>query len=112
MIKIDFSQQEVDALRFERFHNPSVRIQQKMEALFLKSKGLPHHEICRICEISKTTLITYLREYKRGGVEGLKNNTKYLGKTKQTSRNGQTEQAQPQSVKYPLPSSGALRLSS
>jgi transposase len=83
MIRINFSEEEIEALRFERYHNPSARIQQKMEALFLKSKELPHSEICRICEISKTTLITYLREYKKGGIEKLKQSTKYKGKTKE-----------------------------
>lgn len=82
MIKIKFSEEDKEALRFERYHNPSARVQQKMEALFLKTKELPHSEICRICEISKTTLITYLREYKRGGIEELKSATKYKGKTK------------------------------
>ena len=77
MIKINFSQKEVDALRYERFHNSSVRIQQKMEALFLKSKKLRHAEICRICEISKPTLIAYLKEFQEGGIKQLKDNTKY-----------------------------------
>ena len=82
MIRIDFKKEDVEALRFERFHNPSARIQQKMEALFLKSKGLAHSEICHICEISKTTLITYLREYEEGGIRKLKEATKYRGRMK------------------------------
>lgn len=82
MIRITFTEEDVEALRFERFHNASARIQQKMEALYLKSKGLPHNEICRICEISKTTLITYLREYQEGGIKKLKEATKYKGKVK------------------------------
>ncbi|MEK6476676.1 helix-turn-helix domain-containing protein [Catalinimonas sp. 4WD22] len=83
MIRIKFKEDEVEALKFERFHNASARIQQKMEALFLKSKGLPHNEICRICEISKTTLITYLREYQKGGIDKLKSETKYKGRMKE-----------------------------
>ena len=83
MIRIQFKEQDVQALRYERFHNPSARIQQKMEALYLKSKGLPHNEICRICEISKTTLIAYLKEYKQGGIKKLKEATRYKGRTKQ-----------------------------
>jgi hypothetical protein len=79
MIRINFSQKEIETLRFERFHNSSIRVQQKMEALFLKSKELPHSEICRICEISKPTLITYLREFQEGGVRRLKENTRYKG---------------------------------
>ncbi|MEQ9437847.1 MAG: helix-turn-helix domain-containing protein [Cyclobacteriaceae bacterium] len=82
MIRIQFKEQDVQALRYERFHNPSARVQQKMEALFLKSKSLPHNEICRICEISKTTLINYLKEYKQGGIRKLKEDTKYKGRIK------------------------------
>ncbi|MEQ9439823.1 MAG: helix-turn-helix domain-containing protein [Cyclobacteriaceae bacterium] len=82
MIRIQFKEQDVQALRYERFHNPSARVQQKMEALYLKCKGLPHNEICRICEISKTTLIAYLKEYKQGGIKELKEGTKYKGRTK------------------------------
>ncbi len=83
MIRIKFGEEDIEALRFERYHNPSARIQQKMEALYLKSKGLPHSEICRICEISKTTLITYLREYQKGGIDTLKSETKYKGELKE-----------------------------
>lgn len=72
MIRIHFKEQEVQALRHERFHNSSVRVQQKMEALFLKSKGLAHQEICRLCEISKPTLVAYLKEYQRGGIQKMK----------------------------------------
>ena len=43
-----------------------------MEVLYLKSKGLPHQEIRRLCGISKTTLTVYLRQYQAAGIEGLK----------------------------------------
>ena len=43
-----------------------------MEALWLKSQGLPHNEICRLTGISKHTLIRYLKAYKKGGIEKLK----------------------------------------
>jgi len=79
MIRITFNNKEIQKLRYERFHNPSVKVQQKMEALYLKSMGVRHHEICRLCDISKTTLITYLREYQEGGINQLKEGTKYKG---------------------------------
>ena len=82
MIRIKFREEDIEALRYERFHNASARVQQKMEALYLKGKGLPHNEICRICEISKTTFITYLKEYKQGGIDKLREGTKYKGRTK------------------------------
>src|SRR5512135_3714707 len=72
MIHIDFTPEQIDALHHERFHHPHPRVQLKMEAVYLKSQGLPHHEICRLARISENTLRTYLRPVQEGGVERLK----------------------------------------
>jgi transposase len=42
-----------------------------MEALWLKSQGLRHEEICRLTGISGNTLRQYLRLFQSGGVEKL-----------------------------------------
>lgn len=42
MIKIDFSQEEIDLLDWERKHHPHPRVRQKMEVLYFKAMGLPH----------------------------------------------------------------------
>ena len=44
----------------------------KLEAVYRKSLALPHHLICRICQISKPTLGRYLRAFEHGGLDGLK----------------------------------------
>ena len=73
MINIEFSPEEIDALEYERYHHPHPKVQRKMEAVYLKSQGLPHQEIRRLCRIaSKTTLTTYLKQYQAGGLEQLK----------------------------------------
>ena len=72
MIRIAFTEEAIEKLRYERFHHPHPRVQRKMEALLLKSDGLPHHQITRILGISENTLRQYLREYEEGGVERLK----------------------------------------
>jgi transposase len=72
MLTIDFAPQEIDALHFERFHHPHPRVQLRMEAVYLKSQGLAHQEICRLARISENTLRSYLRQYQDGGVERLK----------------------------------------
>lgn len=79
MIAVEFSEEAVAELKTERFNHPSPKVQLKMEALYLKSKGLKHSQICDICEISKATLVTYLREYIAGGIDALKQ-VKYKGK--------------------------------
>jgi hypothetical protein len=43
-----------------------------MEALYLKSQGLPHNEILRLCHISESTFTNYLWQYIQDGIEGLK----------------------------------------
>ncbi len=43
-----------------------------MEVLYLKSQKVAHQEICRLCRISKPTLVTYLKQYQTGGIEQLK----------------------------------------
>ncbi len=88
MICIEFSQQEVDQINYERYHHPHPRVQRKMEALWLKSQGLPHKEICRLTGISMKTLQRYLLAYQQGGIETLKEIGFYRPKSeleKQTS---------------------------
>lgn len=72
MIAIEFSPADIAALEYERYHYPDPKVQKKMEALYLKSQGVKHGEICRLCRISKTTLTTYLKQYRDGGIERLK----------------------------------------
>ena len=72
MIHIDFPPEQIDALHHERFHHPHPRVQLKMEAVYLKSQGLPHHDICRLARISENTLRSYQRQFQEGGVERLK----------------------------------------
>jgi transposase len=72
MISIDFTPEDIDALHHERFHHPHPRVQEKMEAVYLKSQGLLHKEVCRLSRISENTLRSYLRQFQEGGVERLK----------------------------------------
>src|SRR5512147_226834 len=72
MIHIDFTPEQIDPLHHERFHHPHPRVQLKMEAVYLKSQGLPHQDICRLVRISENTLRSYLRQFQEGGIERLK----------------------------------------
>lgn len=73
MIQIEFSAEEIDALEYERFNYPHAKVQRRMEAVYLKSQGLSHQEIQRLCRIrSKTTLASYLKAYQTGGIDHLK----------------------------------------
>ncbi len=72
MKEIEFTEEEREALHYERYHHPHPHVQRKMEALWLKSLGYPPEEIMKIVKVSKTTLYSYLKEYREGGVEKLK----------------------------------------
>jgi transposase len=72
MIQIAFSDQDIQQLRYERYHHPHPRVQQKMEALLLKSQGLPHHVIADCVGVCENTLLAYFRAYQAGGIDALK----------------------------------------
>jgi hypothetical protein len=72
MLEIVFSDEEKKALHYERFNHPHPRVQQRMEALWLKSHGLPHAQIAELVGVSQATLHEYLMAYKEGGIERLK----------------------------------------
>ena len=52
----------------------------------MKSQGLSHQEIRRLCRIrSKATLVSYLRDYEKGGIEALKH-LRYKGQPSQLNQ--------------------------
>jgi transposase len=72
MREFTFTDADIAALRHERFHHPHPRVQEKMEVLWLKSRGLPHAEIARLTDLSRRTVQRYLDEYLDGGVAALR----------------------------------------
>jgi len=42
MLQLEFSEADKGALTHERYHHPHPRVQQRMEALWLKSQGVYH----------------------------------------------------------------------
>jgi transposase len=72
MLRLEFSEADRQALNHERYHHPHPRVQQRMEVLWLKSQGVSHQQIARLCRLSGNTLRAYLKRYQAGGVEALK----------------------------------------
>src|ERR1700710_2510421 len=89
MIHIDFTASDIDALHHERFHHPHPRVQLKMEAVYLKSQGLAHYEICRLTRVSENTLRAYLGQFQEGGVERLKG-TDWAGPASELAEHAET----------------------
>jgi transposase len=72
MLQLTFTEEDIQELDDQRYHHPHPRVQRKMEALLLKAKGLPHHQIADCVGVCENTLRTYLRQYRDGGIEALK----------------------------------------
>src|SRR5262245_28455980 len=68
MRHLPFSEDDLAAIREQRFSHPHPRIQQKLEVLWLKSKSLPHAQIVRLTGLSRRTIQRYLNEYYQGGL--------------------------------------------
>lgn len=72
MIRIEFSQADMEALQRERHHHPHPRVRQRLETVYLKGLGYAHQEIGRVVGISQKTVRAYLRLYQMGGIAALK----------------------------------------
>src|SRR5262245_1311573 len=68
MRKYDFSDEDLAVIREQRFAHPHPRVRQKLEVLWLKSKGLGHAEICRLTELGRRTVQRYLEQLLNGGL--------------------------------------------
>ena len=68
MRRLTFSEDDLAAIREQRFAHPHPRVQQKLEVLWLKSKALPHAEIARLTGLGRRTVQRYLSEYHQGGL--------------------------------------------
>ena len=70
--QIEFSPEEKKALEHERYHHPHPAVQKRMEILWLKSQEIPHKKIAQLASVSKGTVTKYVKMYKKGGIEKLK----------------------------------------
>ncbi len=72
-IHIEFSSETLEILKKERRSHPIPLVRQRLEALWLKSRGLPNYRIALLVGIYERTLRDYFQLYQQNGVEGLKN---------------------------------------
>jgi len=82
MIKIDFSEQDLKIIQSERFNHPVPLVQRRMEVLWLKSQGLPHKQIAKLAGVCDNALTKYLRLYRHGGLDEVRNVNFYRPKSK------------------------------
>jgi len=70
--QLEFTPAILEELNYERFRHPVPMVQRRMEALWLKSHGLPHGQIAQVVNITEITLRYYFQLSQDGGVERLK----------------------------------------
>lgn len=72
MIQLQFTDEDIKQLQYERFYHPHPHVQLKTEALLLKSQMLPHWQIAEIVGVCENTIRTYFTDYRQGGIDRLK----------------------------------------
>ena len=68
MQRITLNAADLAAVAHERYHHPEPLVQRKMEVLWLKHHGLPHHDIARLAGVSRASVTRYLRQFLQGGL--------------------------------------------
>ena len=73
MGKGNISESDLEKLKYERFNHPHPRIQLKMEVVYLHGlKCLSDDLICKIADICDNSRRGYLKQYREGGIDRLK----------------------------------------
>jgi len=68
MRAVTFSEGDLEVMRYERYHHPDARVQQKMEVLLLKHHGMIHDEIASVAGVSRSTVQRCVTDYLEGGL--------------------------------------------
>ena len=56
----------------ERYHHPDPRVQERMEVIWLKSKGETHERIAELAGVSRRTVQRVLDVFAKEGLDGLR----------------------------------------
>ena len=79
MREFTFSDEQPDGIRHDRARPPHPRVQQKMNVLWLKAKGLTHERIAELADTSLRTVQRVLTEFLEGGLDAVRR-TRWQGK--------------------------------
>ena len=71
-IQLEFTPEQIDELRYQRYNHLASLVQRRMETLLLKAYKLPHQQIEEIVGVSGNTIRAYFEQYQEGGIEKLK----------------------------------------
>ena len=71
-MRLLLSKEDQEALARERFEHPHPRVQQRMEVLWLISKGVSLKEAARLAGVGRATAARYVAAYRQGGLPALR----------------------------------------
>ncbi|HEY8034817.1 MAG TPA: helix-turn-helix domain-containing protein [Methylobacter sp.] len=69
---IEFTSETLVILKKERLTHPLPLVRRRLQALWLKSRGLPNYRIALLVGTCERTLRDYFQLYQQNGVDGLK----------------------------------------
>ena len=71
-IRLEFTREQIDEIRYQRYNHLVPLVQRRMEALLLKAHNLSARQIEDIVGVSGNTIREYYELYQQGGIEKLK----------------------------------------
>jgi transposase len=77
MIRLAFTQSDIDELNYLRFHHPDPLVMKRCETVYLKAKKLKTGQICDLTGFDVKTVRSHLHLFKNGGIEALKHRKPY-----------------------------------
>lgn len=81
MIRLTFSQNDIDNLNYERFYHPDPIVMKRCETVYMHAKGLKSGAIHKITGRDVKTIREHLHRYKNGGLDALKSHENYKPKS-------------------------------
>lgn len=92
MIKVEFTKEDLKAIKYERYHHIVPRVQRRMEVLWLKSQGVAHKDIARLSGVCDNSVTKYLRLYQNGGLDEVRKTNFYKPKSEMGKHTESIEQ--------------------
>lgn len=72
MAQFKLSDNDLEQVSRERYEHPSPMVQKRMTVLYLKHIGMKHKDAAKGAQCSMTSVITWISQYRSGGLSGLR----------------------------------------
>ena len=75
MYHCQFSIEDQNQIRYQRYHHPDPIVRKRMTILWHKHRGLPHGHIAELSDAAPNTVTATLRSYREQGLTGVQDRT-------------------------------------